>query len=275
MKTFRRLLQFYLDASIHVGLAVSSLYYVTLEKLNISFDFWYAIFLWSATIVGYNFIKYGVEARKYILVSTPHHRTIQLFSFIVGFLAFYVLFVYVDTQLYLPLCILAVISALYAIPFLPRAKNLRSLGGVKIFLVALVWAGFTLWIPILAECKVFDLTILWLFLQQLVLVLVLLIPFEIRDLKYDALELRTLPQRFGIAKTKQIGYGLLLFYVLLALIERRVSTIGYWQDVLWIFLLFLALFFTRIQQKNNYAALWVEAIPIVMALFTMLYKSAL
>ena len=37
------------------------------------------------------------------------------------------------------------------------------------------------------------------------IVLVLMLPFEIRDLQYDSLEHRTIPQRFGVPKTKLIG----------------------------------------------------------------------
>lgn len=275
MKTTKRLLQFYLDASIHVGLAVAALYYVTSQKLNIPFDFCYAFFLWSATIVGYNFIKYGVEAKKYILVAKPHHKAIQLFSFVAAILAFYLLLLHIAVNLYVPLLLLAILSGLYGIPFLPNAKNLRSLGGLKIFLVALVWVGFTLWIPLCAANKTFIIRFFGAYLQQFILVLLLLIPFEIRDLKYDALELKTLPQRYGIAKTKLIGYGLLMLYGLITLFSTYEHALGYWQDVFWILLLFLAIRFTRKQQPNNYAALWVEAIPIAVAIFSLAYKTML
>jgi len=78
MKLLLRFFNFYLDASIHVALAVFSLVYVTTITLNISINSHLIYFIFFGTIVCYNFIKYGVEADKYFLVANPYHKNIQI-----------------------------------------------------------------------------------------------------------------------------------------------------------------------------------------------------
>ncbi len=48
------------------------------------------------------------------------------------------------------------------------------------------------------------------FLQRFLLVLVWILPFEIRDLKYDLEQLGTIPQRVGVTQTKILGIVLLI-----------------------------------------------------------------
>ncbi len=64
MSWLKQTFNFYLDASIHVALAVTSLYFVTLKIIESSTNWYLAGFLFLGTIVCYNFIKFGVEAEK-------------------------------------------------------------------------------------------------------------------------------------------------------------------------------------------------------------------
>ena len=63
MKYFKNLLDFYIESSLHVALAVYALIRITFLKLNISYDESVAYFGFFGTIVGYNFIKYDELAR--------------------------------------------------------------------------------------------------------------------------------------------------------------------------------------------------------------------
>ena len=56
--------------------------FLTGSILNIPIDEHLAFFLFFSTIASYNFIKYGLEAEKYILVANRYHKNIQFFSFI-------------------------------------------------------------------------------------------------------------------------------------------------------------------------------------------------
>ncbi|MEO0572239.1 MAG: hypothetical protein AAF039_11085 [Bacteroidota bacterium] len=265
MLVLKQLFQFYVNASIHVALAVVALYLVNVESLNILNNNDLMGFLFFETIVCYNFVKYGVEAEKYVIVSKPSHRPIQVFSFL-AFGACLYFFFRLPMQLWFVIALLTVVSALYAIPFLPSSRNLRSLGGLKIFLVGAVWVGFTVVLPAVEHQLGFSKQLLLLSLQIFVLVIVLILPFEIRDLKYDKLALKTLPQRWGISRTKQFGYALAFIFLLLGIFmaDGQLNRISFY--CLTTLLLILMLLRTKKIQSRYYASFWVEGIPIICVL---------
>ena len=262
MPVVKRIFNFYINASIHVAFAVVSLYLVTIIFIKGSTNWDLAFFLGLGTIACYNFIKYGVEAEKYLIVANPAHKSIQIFSILslIGALFF---FFKLSASLWGIVLVLGSLSLLYAVPFLPKAKNLRSLGGMKVFLVALVWVGCTGLLPMVDNHIALGISEIAMLLQRFLLVLVLLIPFEIRDLNYDDSALKTFPQRLGVAKTKKLGYALLVGYVLL----MPWATKGMLGLVLVQFSLFLLLFFaiknSAVDAPEYYASFWVEGIPLL------------
>lgn len=261
MKLLHRIFDFYLDASIHVGLAVFCMIHVSILIFDIPADDHLSWFVFFGTIACYNFVKYGVEAEKYILVANRYHKNIQFASFIaLGFACYHGYFL--NRATWEGLGLLGLISVLYAIPFLPRNKNLRSLGGLKIFIVALVWAGATVLLPIIAAGRDMSWDVGVEILQRFILVLVLLMPFEIRDLKYDALELRTIPQRYGTAKTKNIAIiGALLFF-LLTFFKKEIGVMEVVGKGIFFLVLGTFLLRTKREQSRYFASFWVEALPI-------------
>lgn len=59
----------------------------------------------------------------------------------------------------------------YAVPMINR-KNLRMIGGIKIFVVAGVWAGVTVLMSLFNERFYFDRTIGWTFFQRILIAVV-------------------------------------------------------------------------------------------------------
>ncbi len=271
MPWLKRIFDFYINASIHVAFAVVSLYLVTVFYLRSSTNIDLALFLGLGTIACYNFIKYGVEAEKYLIVSNPAHKSIQVFSAIslIGALFF---FLRLPRSLWGAIVLLGLLSMLYAIPFLPRAKNLRSLGGMKVFLVALVWTGCTVVLPMVDDGKLLYPSHTFRILQRFLLVLLLLIPFEIRDVKYDAAALKTFPQRLGVAKTKILGYGLLGLYVFLELVGSKGTPDTIFPTLILVLLLFFAIKNASINASRYYASFWVEGIPLLYLLLVLLIR---
>jgi len=272
MKVLKALFGFYLDASIHVAFAVVSLLLVTGLLLQIEIAVHLISFVFFSTICGYNFIKYGVEAKKYILVANKYHKNIRFFSFIAFAICIYDIF-YLHSKTIFGLLILLILTGLYSIPILPHIKKFRDFGGFKIVSVALVWAGITVVVPVLN----LDLPITWDVaietFQRFILVLILLVPFEIRDLKYDSPDLKTLPQRYGVTKSKIIGaFGVVIFFLLLYL-KDTITTL----DVIAKGVLFLALgilmHITKRKQPKYFASFWVESIPIFWYVLLLIYFS--
>lgn len=261
MKWLKRIFDFYLDASIHIAFAVYALARITTQNLNITTNEDLNCFIFFGSISCYNFVKYGVEAEKYVLVAKPYHRGIQLLSLLALVLALYYAY-FLNLEIWIGTGVLVLLIGLYALPVLPKAKNLRSWGGLKIFIVALVWAGVTVVLPVLSANEDLSWDVGVETIQRFVLVFILLIPFEIRDLAYDQPELKTLPQKYGVTKTKIFaGFAILVFFFLTFFKDDlRI------QEVVLKGILFLALgivlFFTKRNQSKYFASFWVEAIPI-------------
>ncbi|WP_036379933.1 hypothetical protein [Muricauda sp. MAR_2010_75] len=262
MRMLKSIFDFYLDASIHVALAVISLATVTFYLLDASFDSSLLGFIFFGVIVCYNFVKYGVEAYKYLIVSNAYHKIIQIFSFVSFGFALYFL-VQLEREIWMAIAVMTLLSALYAVPMLPRAKNLRNLGGFKIYIVALVWMGFTVLLPAMDAKIALHWDIWILFLQRFIFVVVLILPFEIRDLQWDDKNLRTLPQVYGIKRTKRIGIVLTVIFFFLTFFRDGI----YEYEVLLRSILCAAMIFVLISNKKMqsryFVSFWVEGMPIL------------
>ncbi len=257
----KQLFHFYLDASIHVALAVFALVKVTSLNLNISANGHLAWFLFFATICCYNFIKYGVEAEKYILVSTSYQKHIQGVSFLAGAMGGYHFF-FLSSAIWIGLSFLAVMVALYALPLLPQHQNLRNWAGLKVFIVAGVWAATTVFLPAWDALGLYGWD-LWIeALQRFIVVLVLLLPFEIRDLAYDAPELQTLPQRLGVERTRKLGVVLAVFFFLLTFAKDDLTAFLWMTYGLVFMVLLWVLCRTSKNQSPYFSAFLVEGVPV-------------
>ncbi|WP_053991704.1 hypothetical protein [Mangrovimonas sp. TPBH4] len=275
MRFLKRIFNFYINSSIHVALAVYALSWITLMEYDLPYDEAVLYFIFYASITGYNFVKFFGLAKF-------HHRSlaywlkfIQVFSFVCFVLmSFYAVQLQLKTLLYIAL--FGMITFLYAVPFLPKKmlydknQNLRSISGIKVYVIALVWAGVTVLLPLLNAGYDIGLEELLPFLQRFILVLVLILPFEIRDLNYDSLKLSTIPQKIGIKRTKIFGGALLL--VLLGLeLFREVSTLKYKLCLLVVSLVMgVLLYFAKTDQKRYYSSFWVEGVPIFWLVLVLL-----
>lgn len=262
MRWGRQLFDFYLDASIHVALSVLCLTYATVILFHISLDRHLALFIFFTTIAGYNFIKYGVEAEKYILVSSAYHRYIQVFSFIAAGIAAYHA-QGLNYRVWAVLGFLAILVGLYALPVLPQARNLRNLGILKILMVGFVWGGTTVILPYLAVKAELPWDVHVEALQRLILVLVLMLPFEIRDMQIDKPSLKTIPQRFGVKPTRIGGVVASLLFFLLTFLKDNYALPEVLAKAVLFLILIMVMWVTRKKQVRYFAAFWVESVPML------------
>jgi hypothetical protein len=271
MKTFRTLLDFYIQSSMHVSLSVVALAGVTMLEFDYPMQADVLLFLFFGTVVGYNFVKYAGVANLHHLERTPFLKSIRICTAmaIVGL-------TYQAFQL--PIIVLLYSGAfgsltiLYAFPFL-KGRNLRSLKGLKIYIIAIVWAGSTVVVPLVAETAIAT-THVWIeFFARFLFVIALTLPFEIRDLKYDPAELGTLPELIGVHKTRWLGVALLIAMFLTNLTEPELSrheiAVGAFISVIAILFLWDA----KTEQSKYYASFWVEGIPILWFWLMWLLKA--
>ncbi|VXB74426.1 UbiA prenyltransferase family protein [Maribacter litoralis] len=262
MTVIKKIFDFYLDASIHVSLGIFSLAHVTALTLNINVPKELYFFIFFGSIACYNFVKFGVEAEKYFLVTNTYQKNIQFFSLGCLLVAGYQL-LFLSERVFFGLLILAAITGLYALPVLPKHKNFRSLSGLKILIVAAVWAGTTVILPVLSELGAITWNVKVETVQRFLFVLILLVPFEIRDLKYDSLVLKTLPQRVGVKGAKNIGYGWIVLFYAATFLKTDFNIQHIVVKTLLSLFLVIVVYNTKKDQGKYFSSFWVEAIPLL------------
>lgn len=270
MNILKKIFYFYINSSIHVALAVCAFAMIT----AIEFDFKNSIslmcFIFFGTITGYSFIKYPTLFAFPRNISKSNHTLFQ------GFIILLALVTILSLSQLKPIVqlitfVLALLTLLYAIPFL-KNKSLRNFNGIKTFIVALVWAGVTVIVPFLNEFNEITDDLMVSFIQRFLMVLVLILPFEIRDLSVDASYLRTLPQRIGILQTKGVGVLLIGICFLLAFFKNNLDLTVFYTFGITLLLLFLFLIFAQKKQSKYYASFWVESIPIVWWVLILIFE---
>ena len=270
MKHLKALFDFYINSSLHVSLAVLSLVWVTEIQLALNPQPLLYGFVFFGSITGYNFVKYAALAGLHHRHLTQSLKSIQTFS-LLCFLAFCYFAFQFDWVFWLYCIPLGILTLLYAIPFLPHKKNLRRIPTLKVFIIAAVWAGVTVYLPAISADRL-DFSVSILFVQRVLLVLALMIPFEIRDLTYDALALNTLPQVLGIKKTKLLGLVLLVGFVFLEFFYPKNQTgITVITCILGLITAFSILKATT-HQSSYYASFFVEGIPVLWWLVLLAFS---
>ncbi|WP_142783940.1 UbiA prenyltransferase family protein [Changchengzhania lutea] len=275
MPLVKQLLNFYINSSIHVALSVYALSWLTLLNYNIDYDEHVLYFIFFASITGYNFVKYFGMAKFHHRSLTPYLKGIQIFSLGCFLAMCYYAF---KLEMITLICVagLAIITFLYAIPFLPKSiflddkQNLRSISGLKVYLIALVWALVTVLLPLINNGYHLNTDIIIDCFQRYIFVIILMLPFEIRDLKFDSLKLSTIPQEIGVKGTKLMGLILIMMFFGIIFLKDSLSA----QDVLLTLtvsiIIGLFVMFSKVNQGHYYSALWVEAIPIFWLLLKLI-----
>lgn len=273
MKLVKQIFDFYINASIHVALAVVAFCMLTMLKFELLIDWNFLWFVFFASVTGYNFVKYFGLAKFHHRSLATWLKTIQVFSFFCFLaLCYFAFFLHTDSVIFL--MVLGVITFFYAIPFLPRKifmdqfKNLRSIGGLKIFVIAFVWSAVTVVLPIVEADLGMDIDLKLYALQRFIVVLILMLPFEIRDLQYDSLKLATIPQQIGVNATKFLGISLIIIYVVINLAIDE--TFYYdWIRILILILLLLSILYSKKRQNSYFCSFFVEGIPILWLVLTL------
>lgn len=261
MRRWQKILDYYIEASVHVALAVVSLLLVTGELLNIPIPDALILFIFFGSIASYNFVKYGPTLTRIGPSSNRYWSYTAILGLIAAVLALY-FGLMLSGKTWLLLLFLLIVILLYTFPIAHRDKNLRSLGVLKVILVAISWTTVSVYLPAVQDGSVrgWDLNIFA--MQSFLLVLALIIPFEIRDMRFDPPGILTIPRRIGVDGTKQLGILLMILSTLLLFFR---DDIGYLEIAVRVILLIaVSLFIWKTPTDNSkyYASFWVEAIPI-------------
>lgn len=261
MQILKRLLDFYIHASIHVAFAVLALVLMTNHMFQQSFDLPMAGFAFFGTLFGYNFIKYEVFFREKLPFRKALKPTLHLSILALAAGAYCFFCLKLKTQI--TSILFFVLTFLYTVPVFSTKKNMRNWSGIKIYIVAFCWAGVTTLLPMINFGIELYQDIFVKFCQRFLLVIVLILIFEIIDLKDDEQTLFTVPQKLGIAKTKYLGYLLLIPFYFLEFFKTNIDANQLIVNIILVFVTAIFLFFANENRNRYYATFWVESIPIL------------
>ncbi len=207
-------------------------------------------------------MKYSKTSKLYHRRLTRSMKGIRLLTVLSCTLFVYVAFqVSIKTLLYMVPFI--ALTILYAVPIFPNNKNLRSIAGVKIFIIGVVWAGITVFVPLIYAEGILNFDFLIELTQRFLFIVVIMLPFEIRDLEYDAATLETVPQKIGVTRTKVFGSVLLVIFLLLTAIKDNITSIEILSTILVTTISLLFLWGTERKQSEYYCSFWVESVPLM------------
>jgi len=260
MWVLKRLFDFYISGSIHVAVAVLSLVLMTNHMFAIPFDFNMAGFAFFGTVFGYNFIKYEYLFR----LRKPIRELVEAIAIFSGiaFLVTVYFFLRLERNTQITSAALFALTFLYTVPIFSDTKNIRNLSGIKIYIVALCWAGVTVVLPLVNAGVELSSDVFLKFTQRFLLVIILILVFEIIDLKKDDPSLETVPQKIGVKRTKILGLFLLLPLYCLEFLRITIDNTQLLINLALVFVTALFTIFATPEKSKYYTAFWVESIPI-------------
>ena len=290
MRPIIRTVKQYVALNVHVSLALISLVIITYHYLDVSVDWHYVAFAFFSTLVAYTHIKNvpsGVALK--MVISTVVKKSpwwIHLLSLICLWLA-----LSFQIQQLLILLILVLLCLGYCLPrpiFIKKnlkhvnsasvQSSLRDYGAIKVIIVAIVWCGVSLLLPMNNQL-IFDVKLAMICVAQSLWIIVLTIPFEIRDTNRDQLRHPTWPQKLGLRGTKVLGVVLWTLSLVLHYFAGCgvFGTSGQLSFIDLPFGVTMALtLFGLLRAKPNqsfwYSAFWIEAIPILWLTMTYLFS---
>lgn len=201
-----------------------------------------------------------------------HRRILRYLSFI-AFCGVLITAIFVNWKVWACFLFGSLVVFLYYSPSKKlRFKGLRKTRGLKVFVIAFVWALVTLGAPLLDRPDYqYSSHHVWLLLQRFLFIVAITIPFDIRDLQKD-LKSRvfTLPQKLGIRNTR-ILIAVLLFFLLILdwYIFQWPGVLPYWLALAYPFILLLYL--NSKKGDLYFSFLWDGAI-MVQSLLILFYR---
>ncbi len=269
MHLLKQLINFYIFSNLHVALAGLCLVKITMLKFGIATGFSPLITGFSI-IIAYNFIRfYEIKENNtsWFKKWFNQHKWLLLLLVLVSFISLVVILYFTNfsKKALLVLLPFGFITFFYVIPIFKSKKkhfSFRYFPSIKIVSIALTWAGVTVFLPLYDASISFDIGVFIEFMQRFLIVMVITLPFDIRDVYDDDIKLKTVPQLIGLKNTKALGLLLSILFVLLSFLNPINEKYMIFVEILIALLSVLLLIFTTTNRNKYYTGFWIEAIPI-------------
>lgn len=280
IRSLKKIANFIVYSNLFIAFCALALSLFTLRILAYENEAPLLAFIFFSTLFAYNFqrklsliyhsTRDSSNQNRWINENKKWSNLITVFSFLASFYFLYQL----PHETILLIAPLAIISLLYVLQ-IGNQPALRNIPFLKVFVVAFVWGGAMILLPIIYfEAHLSDL--LSLKAQSLTLALALFVfgqslPFDIRDIGYDQKQsLRTIPSKMGIAKTLLIcwlSFALSIIVMSYAFISAYISQHSFLSFCLAILLSSLVIYFSKREKHHLFYGIVLESclcIPIVI-----------
>ena len=258
-----RFISYIINTNIIVACSSFSLYKLTEFLFNIS-DIKMGFFIFFSTLLAYNYMQLFNRLKNNFF--NPQRTFIYILLFLLCSVLLYDLYF---LKLVMPIVLICIIYPMsIAISNKHHLFRLRSIPFFKVFLIALVWSYVTFLMPLLYFNIKIDFFLISNFIQRFLFVLVISLPFDIRDMKVD--NISTIPNTFGIMKSKYFGW-FCLFVIQILLIVEIINNVISLEMFIALFisieLTSLILYLANSRRSNFFYGVIVEGLSIIMCLF--------
>lgn len=287
-KYLRQILDLLLFSNIFIALCSVAQGLVTYKLLGTEPDKYVLGLLFCATLALYNFS---------ILLSKPKkpersvfrrvrwifsHYRLMITLTIISVVSILPLSYFLNTSSKILLIALALISVAYSLPIFTihdKRFGLRNIPGVKLFLIATVWALSCVLLPILEMESNNEISItlndtILLITKRFLFIAAITVPFDIRDLFQDkSNELKTIPVILGEKTALLVCQGLLIAYLILLFLFTDQFNSNFFALTLTILLAGWLIFRSKWEKNEYYYFLYLDGTMILQFIMLLLFSS--
>ncbi len=269
-----KLLKFFVEKNLVVATSALCLYKIT-EHL---FDFnsnYISYFIFFSTLCAYSYMAQFQKLNiNHSILSNKSNTLLSSKSIFLlsAFITSCLLFI-LNFKLLILITPVIIICLLYPVKF--QLYNtiicIRSIPYLKIILISLVWSYMTMLMPILYFSYEINHVVIDFFFQRFLFILVIAIPFDMRDMNIDTI--KTIPNVFGINNSKKLAFFCLLIIELLLIINvisKVISLNLFLALFLTIELTSLVIYFSHNKKSLIFYGIIVEGLSIIMCLFVII-----
>ena len=281
-QALKNIVDFFIYSNLIVALGAALFIWETYLLLGSPVQIKYILLGFAATLFVYNIdrlIDSNTEAQKserHIWIS----KNAQFLKLLSALSAAYVLLAifYTPFKIILFLAHLALISILYSVPFIRvqgKWRSLRSIKGIKLFLISYVWLAATVVMPALASGhRLFDTNMLLLALERGFFIFAITLPFDIRDYENDlARGLFTIPMLVGIRSAKNMALAFVLLSGFISFIHYPLYSASFWAKEISVVSTFVFLSYLSERQHEYYFTGLLDGTIIIQFLLVMLFRA--
>lgn len=276
MKKLEQIWKFFVFTNLLIASAAAAQVLLSYEIFHLSYNLYIVLLEFAATLLLYNLSIWISKPKDY--KQSPYERTRWIFGnmpifWIINVLAILLLLyalaqIHFQTLLYLGF--IGGLSLPYALPLLKikgQWKSFRHLPYIKVFHIALIWSLSTVGLVYVESVNNLENiawgSLLYLLSCKFLFILLVTIPFDIRDMKQDSYyHLKTVPLALGEIRAKYLCYLLGILHILLVLAMPTSTEIKI--GLILCDILVLLLFKTKIfKEQNNFLNVYLLDLLLV------------